>query len=210
MRGATAVGPAAVAGPATVRARRWPLVAVLAAAVMSFPLLVRAVRLSLENVDRGLEAAARTLGAGPLRVFFTVTLPLMVPGIITGLIGPSGCGKTTLLRIIAGQERPDRGSVQLNPPAMRLGYLEQGQRHAEGDTLADFLQIGEAAVKDTTDVAYRRARRGGRFAAGRSPRGCRGSAPRSRRRRSCRSSKILRAVMEPATYNSIAARLSGG
>jgi molybdate transport system permease protein len=60
--------------------------AVLAAAVMSFPLLVRAVRLSLESVDQGLEAAARTLGAGPVRVFFTVTLPLMVPGIITGLI----------------------------------------------------------------------------------------------------------------------------
>jgi molybdate transport system permease protein len=60
--------------------------AVLAAAVMSFPLLVRAVRLSLESVDHGLEAAARTLGAGPVRVFFTVTLPLMVPGIITGLL----------------------------------------------------------------------------------------------------------------------------
>jgi molybdate transport system permease protein len=60
--------------------------AVLAAAVMSFPLLVRAVRLSLEGVDQGLEAAARTLGAGPARVFFTVTLPLMVPGIITGTI----------------------------------------------------------------------------------------------------------------------------
>ena len=60
--------------------------AVLAAAVMSFPLLVRAVRLSLESVDRGLEAAARTLGSGPVRVFFTVTLPLMVPGIITGTI----------------------------------------------------------------------------------------------------------------------------
>lgn len=60
--------------------------AVLAAAVMSFPLLVRAVRLSLESVDQGLEFAARTLGAGPVRVFFTVTLPLMVPGIITGLI----------------------------------------------------------------------------------------------------------------------------
>jgi molybdate transport system permease protein len=60
--------------------------AAMASAVMSFPLLVRAVRLSLEAVDRGLESAARTLGAGPIRVFFTVTLPLVVPGIITGAI----------------------------------------------------------------------------------------------------------------------------
>jgi molybdate transport system permease protein len=60
--------------------------AALAAAVMAFPLLVRAVRLSLEGVDRGLEAAARTLGAGPIRVFFTITLPLMIPGIMAGVI----------------------------------------------------------------------------------------------------------------------------
>jgi molybdate transport system permease protein len=60
--------------------------AALAAAVMSFPLLVRAVRLSMEQVDRGLEQAARTLGASPLRVFFTVTLPLVLPGVLTGLI----------------------------------------------------------------------------------------------------------------------------
>ena len=60
--------------------------AVLAAAVMAFPLLVRAVRLSLDGVDPGLEAAARTLGAGKLRVFFTVTLPLMAPGILTGTL----------------------------------------------------------------------------------------------------------------------------
>jgi molybdate transport system permease protein len=53
---------------------------------MAFPLLVRSLRLSLDSIDPGLEAAARTLGAGPLRVFFTVTVPLMVPGIITGVI----------------------------------------------------------------------------------------------------------------------------
>jgi molybdate transport system permease protein len=60
--------------------------AAVAAAVMAFPLMVRAVRLSIEGVDRGVEAAARTLGAGRLRVFFTITLPLVTPGIITGLI----------------------------------------------------------------------------------------------------------------------------
>lgn len=60
--------------------------AAVAAATMAFPLLVRALRLSFENVDPGLELAARTLGAGPWRVFFTVTLPLITPGIITGLI----------------------------------------------------------------------------------------------------------------------------
>ena len=60
--------------------------AALAAAVMAFPLMVRAIRLSIEGVDQGLESAARTLGAGPIRVFFTVTLPLVVPGIITGVI----------------------------------------------------------------------------------------------------------------------------
>jgi molybdate transport system permease protein len=60
--------------------------AALASAVMAFPLLVRAVRLSIENVDQGLETAARTLGAGPLRVFFTVTLPLILPGVLSGAV----------------------------------------------------------------------------------------------------------------------------
>ncbi|MEJ2716299.1 MAG: molybdate ABC transporter permease subunit [Deltaproteobacteria bacterium] len=60
--------------------------AAVAAAVMSFPLMVRAVRLSIEGVDQGLESAARTLGAGPVRVFFTITLPLVLPGVFTGVI----------------------------------------------------------------------------------------------------------------------------
>ena len=60
--------------------------AALAAAVMAFPLMVRAMRLSLENVDRRLEAAARTLGAGPTGVFLTITLPLMAPGIVVGAL----------------------------------------------------------------------------------------------------------------------------
>lgn len=60
--------------------------AALAAAVMAFPLMVRAMRLSLEAVDRRLEAAARTLGAGRFRVFATITLPLMAPGILAGVV----------------------------------------------------------------------------------------------------------------------------
>jgi molybdate transport system permease protein len=60
--------------------------AAVAACIMAFPLMVRAIRISIENVDRGLEQAAHTLGAGPVRVFFTITLPLVMPGIITGLI----------------------------------------------------------------------------------------------------------------------------
>ena len=60
--------------------------AALAAAVMAFPLMVRAMRLSLETVDRRLEAAARTLGARPFEVFLTVTLPLTAPGILVGVL----------------------------------------------------------------------------------------------------------------------------
>jgi len=60
--------------------------AALACAVMGFPLMVRAIRLSIEAVDRRLEAAAGTLGANPVWVFLTVTLPLTLPGIIAGMI----------------------------------------------------------------------------------------------------------------------------
>lgn len=66
--------------------------AALATAVMTFPLMVRAIRLSLESVDPGLEAAARTLGARPADRFLTITLPLMLPGIIAGAVTAFSAG----------------------------------------------------------------------------------------------------------------------
>ncbi len=60
--------------------------AVVASAVMAFPLMVRSIRLAFTQVDKGLEIASQSLGAHPLRVFFTITLPLSMTGIITGVI----------------------------------------------------------------------------------------------------------------------------
>jgi len=68
-----------------VFAFRWTGAA-LAAAIMGFPLMVRAIRLSVEAVDRRLEEAASTLGASRVRVFLTVTLPLILPGVVAGAI----------------------------------------------------------------------------------------------------------------------------
>lgn len=68
-----------------VFAFRWTGAA-LACAVMGFPLMVRAMRLSLEAVDTRLEQAASTLGANPVLVFLTVTLPLMLPGLLAGIV----------------------------------------------------------------------------------------------------------------------------
>ena len=68
-----------------VLAFRWTGAA-LAAAIMGFPLLVRAIRLAIEAVDPRLELAARTLGASRSRVFFTVTLPLAASGVATGAL----------------------------------------------------------------------------------------------------------------------------
>jgi molybdate transport system permease protein len=68
-----------------VFAFRWTGAA-LAAALMALPLMVRAIRLSIESIDQRLEGAAATLGASPLRVFITVTLPLAAPGMLAGII----------------------------------------------------------------------------------------------------------------------------
>lgn len=68
-----------------VLAFRWTG-AVLAAAVMAFPLMVRSIRLSIEAVDPGLENAAATLGASRMRVFLTITLPMALPGVLAGAV----------------------------------------------------------------------------------------------------------------------------
>jgi molybdate transport system permease protein len=68
-----------------VLAFRWTG-AVLAAAIMAFPLMVRAIRLAIEAVDPKLEEAAATLGASRVRVFTTITLPLITPGLIAGAV----------------------------------------------------------------------------------------------------------------------------
>lgn len=60
--------------------------AALAAGIMGFPLMVRAIRLSVEAIDQRLESAASTLGANRVRVFLSVTLPLMLPGILAGTV----------------------------------------------------------------------------------------------------------------------------
>ena len=60
--------------------------AALAAAIMALPLMVRAMRISIENVDRRLESAARTLGASPWHMFRTVSLPLATPGLLAGAV----------------------------------------------------------------------------------------------------------------------------
>lgn len=60
--------------------------AALAAAVVAFPLMVRSLRLAFDHVDPKLEQAARTLGAGPVKVFFTITLPLIYPGLLAGVV----------------------------------------------------------------------------------------------------------------------------
>ena len=91
--------------------------AAIASAVVAFPLMVRAIRVSMESVNPKLESAARTLGARPLRVFLTVTLPLSAPGILAGAIlafarslGEFGA-TITFVSNIPGETQTDRKSV---------------------------------------------------------------------------------------------------
>jgi molybdate transport system permease protein len=102
---------------------------------MSFPLLVRAVRLGVELVDRRLERAAATLGASPARVFLTVTLPLAAPGVLTGavLAFTRGLGEFGATVVLAGNIE---GETRTLPLALYTASQSPG-----GDAAAARLMV---------------------------------------------------------------------
>jgi len=86
------------------------------------------------------------------RVNFTIN-----PGDRVGLVGPNGCGKTTLMRVLVGEIRLDRGSVRTDPPATVVGYLEQGLTYGDTDTLVDVLRSEQRLLRQAEDDVERLA-----------------------------------------------------
>lgn len=115
--------------------------AALATAVMSFPLMVRAIRLSLENVDRGLEDAARTLGAGPWDRFVTITLPLMLPGILAGLVTAFSAALGEFGAVITFAANIP-GETRTLPLALYTALQEPGGEHAAARLAAVAVTLG--------------------------------------------------------------------
>lgn len=131
--------------------------AAVASAVVAFPLVLRAVRLAIESVDPRLEGVARTLGAGPLRVFFTVTLRLSAPGLLVGALlafarslGEFGA---TIMFVsnIAGQTR--------TLPLAIYTYLNQPGGEAPAARLVVLSVAVSLAALVASEWAARRARR---------------------------------------------------
>jgi molybdate transport system permease protein len=116
----------------------------LATAVMVFPLMVRAIRLSVEALDPGLDEAARTLGAGPVDRFLTISLPLMLPGVLAGAmvafaasLGEFGAvitfaanvpgeTQTLPLAIYSAVQRPDGEATAARLAALSIGLALAG------------------------------------------------------------------------------------
>ncbi len=135
--------------------------AALASAVMGFPLLVRAIRLAFESVDPKLEAAARTLGAGPMDVFVSITLPLVTPGLIAGTLlgfaralGEFGATITFVANI--------PGETQTLPIALYSALqVPEGEIHAlRFVILSILLAVGALAASEFFARAQQRRIRG--------------------------------------------------
>ncbi len=131
--------------------------AALATAVMSFPLLVRAIRISLENVDRGLEDAARTLGAGPLDRFATITLPLMLPGVLAGVITAFSASLGEFGAVITFVSNIP-GETRTLPLALYTALQSPGGEAAAARLAALSLGLGLAGLL-TSEWLARRVRR---------------------------------------------------
>ncbi|SDE27634.1 molybdate ABC transporter permease subunit [Ruegeria marina] len=134
--------------------------AALAAAVMGFPLMVRAIRLSIEAVDPRLEQAAATLGASRMWVFLTVTLPLILPGLVAGAIlgfakamGEFGATITFVSNI--------PGQTQTIPSAIYAFLQVPGGETAAARLVALSIALALGALLLSETVARRAARRVG-------------------------------------------------
>ncbi len=135
--------------------------AALAAAVMAFPLMVRAIRLSIEAVDRGLEQAAATLGANPAWVFLTITLPLALPGVVAGAIlafakamGEFGA-TITFVSAIPGET--------LTLPSAIYGYTQVPDGEAGALRLSIVSVVVALAAVVASEILARRVHRSGRL-----------------------------------------------
>lgn len=119
--------------------------AALATAVMSFPLMVRAIRISLEGVDRGFEDAARTLGAGPLDRFMSVTLPLILPGLLAGAITAFSAALGEFGAVITFVSNIP-GETQTLPLALYSALQEPGGEHAAARLAIMSVALGVAGL----------------------------------------------------------------
>jgi molybdate transport system permease protein len=134
--------------------------AALATAVMSLPLMVRAIRLSLETVNPGLEDAARTLGAGAVDRFFTVTLPLMTPGILAGALTAFAAGLGEFGAVITFASNIP-GETRTLPLALYTAIETPGGEVAAARLAALSLGLGLLGLVGAERVARRlRARLG--------------------------------------------------
>jgi molybdate transport system permease protein len=126
---------------------------ILAMAVMGLPLLVRTVRAGIEQVDRRYEAAAATLGAGPLRVFFTVTLPLARPAVLAGAVlgFARALGEFGATIMIAGSIP---GSTRTLAVAI-YSFAETGRDREAGTLVAISAAIAFAALAASNWIASR-------------------------------------------------------
>jgi molybdate transport system permease protein len=131
--------------------------AALATAVMSFPLMVRAMRLSLENVDRGLEDAARTLGARAADRFFTITLPLMLPGILAGTVTAFSAALGEFGAVITFVSNIP-GETRTLPLALYTALQQPGGEHAAARLASLSVALGLAGLL-LSELLARRLRR---------------------------------------------------